>query len=264
MAWLSVITVVKDDADGFARSLSSLLAQDSLDGVEFVVADSSADQSAIPSLLEGLPTGLAVSFEWSAPRGIYPAMNSALVRATGDYCYFLNAGDALFDSSVLRRVRAALSASSEWAFGPVEILEASGARVVTPPWDYSAEQAALFARGLFPPHQGTFASVGALRSVGGFDTSYRIAADYAAFLRLSLLGDPVLLPFVIASFVEGGTSTVNWKESFAEFHRARQSILRPSGVLAARERWETARHFGLVYAHREIRPRLSWRPSWIR
>lgn len=256
MPWLSVVTVVKDDLDGFTRSLASLREQD-VDGVEWVVIDGSSDAGAIPGALsqEGAPSAV---YRHEAPRGIYPAMNAALELASGDVAYFLNAGDTLADPTVLARVREHLGGSAVWGFGPVEIEEASGSVVVTPRWDYRAEKRAGFSRGLFPPHQGTFVRASVLRRIGGFDASYRIAADYACALRLSLLADPVELPFVIARFREGGTSTLRWQESFREFHRARREILRPSGAAALRESWESIRHFGLVYAHRELRPRLSW------
>jgi glycosyltransferase involved in cell wall biosynthesis len=255
MPWLSVVTVVKDDVDGFARSMASLREQD-LSEVEWVVIDGSSDAQAIPALLaqDGAPSAV---YRYEAPSGIYPAMNTALDVASGDVVYFLNAGDALATSSVLARVREHLG-DAVWGFGPVEIEEASGSVIVTPPWDYEAEKRTGFSRGLFPPHQGTFARTSVLLGIGRFDTSYRIAADYAAALRLSQLADPVELPFVIARFREGGTSTVRWQESFREFHRARREILRPSGASALRERWETLRHYALVYAHREVRPRISW------
>ena len=256
--WLTIATVIKDDAAGFERTLASVDAQD-LGGVELVVVDSSVDRDSVPAALTGLSFGGSVHLSWSAPSGIYPAMNGALAAAAGDYVYFLNGGDEFAERTVLAQVREALTAAeATWAFGPVEIVEPSGAQVITPSWDYQAERRALFSRGLFPAHQGTFARREVLVSLGGFDVSYRISADYAMALRLSLAGDPVLLPFVIARFHEGGTSTQDWKASFAEFHRARREILAPAGAAALRERWETARHYGLVYAHREVCPRLEW------
>lgn len=258
--WLTIATVVKDDAAGLERTLASLASQDPA-GVELVVVDSSADREVVPAAIRAGFSGTSVHYCWSTPSGIYPAMNQALDSATGDYVYFLNAGDELAESTVLARVRRAVAGTDAvWAFGPVEILERSGARVVTPPWDYEWEKRALFSRGHFPAHQGTFARREVLAALGGFDTAYRISADYAIFLHLSLVGDPVVLPFVIARFHEGGMSTRGWKASFAEFHRARREILAPVGGAALRERWETARHFALVYAHREVRSRLEWGP----
>ncbi|MBI1352139.1 MAG: glycosyltransferase [Actinomycetales bacterium] len=258
MTWLSVATVVRDDPDGIARTLASLQEQD-LDGVQWVVVDSSADRAQIPEGVDGLKDSLTLDYVHEEPRGIYAAMNTALSASAGDYVYYLNAGDTLFDARVLHRVRTALADSPGWAFGPVAIEERNGSTVITPPWDYGAERAVAFSRGHFPPHQGTFVATRLLRAIGGFDTTYRVAADYAAFLRLSLEADPTVLPFVVATFREGGTSTEQWQESFRDFHRARREILQPQGAAALRERWETARHYALVYAHRELRPRLSWR-----
>ena len=248
--WLSIVTVVRDDAAGFARTLASLRRQD-LANVHFVVVDSSREHDEIPDALSR--AGVTADVVWTEPRGIYPAMNTGLQRATGDWVYFLNAGDTLHDHGVLHRLRGRAGATPKgWIFGPVELTAPGRRPVVTPPWDYQGERRANFARGLFPPHQGTIVRTALLRSVGGFDTSYAIAADYAAFLRLSLAGDPEVLDFVIASFAEGGASTLRWQQSFREFHRARRSILQPTGAAALRERADTAWHFARVFAYREV------------
>jgi hypothetical protein len=91
-----------------------------------------------------------------------------------------------------------------------------------------------------------------LRDLGGFDPSYTIVADYAAFLRLSRLADPLILDTVIATFVEGGVSTRRWKASIQEFHRARRRILRPTGTAAWRERYETAAQFLRLFVVRDL------------
>ncbi len=257
MNWLSVVTIVKDDHDGFLDTLESVTSQD-LVGVEWVVIDSSSDTTEMADLLSRVPTSLVVTYVHEEPRGIYPAMNSGLSRCSGEYAYFLNAGDCLADSEVLARVREALTAGPAWAHGPVSIQEPDGSCVTTPRWDFQMEQKRSFAGGHFPAHQGTFARVEHLKRAGEFDTSYRIAADYAMFLKLSLVAPPLVLPFEIARFNAGGISSQQWQESFREFHRARREILKPRGLSALREQWETKRHFALVYAHKVIRPRLSW------
>jgi len=257
MPWLTVITVVKDDIAGFLRSRDSLLQQNT-EGIQWIVIDSSVNRDAIRKALAG--DRIDVVVEWTRAQGIYPAMNTGLGLATGDYVYFLNAGDEFSGADVLSSVREALG-GHEWAFGPVAIVGTDGTRVVTPPWDYQTEKRVAFSRGLFPAHQGTIASTELVRSCGGFDERFTIAADYALFLRMSLKCDPIELTTVIATFHEGGASTSQWQESFKQFHRARKEVLAPSGALAVRERWETAKHFGLVYAHREIRPRLQWRKA---
>ncbi len=249
--WLSIVTVVKDAPADFGRTVKSVVQQD-LSGVEYVVVDSSADAVKTRSALEAsLESGF--SYSWIEPHGIYPAMNAALSIASGEYVYFLNAGDTLHDDDVLRRMCSAIMLNRPvWAFGPVEIVELDGNRVVTPPWDYEREKAAAFSRGKFPPHQGTISRRSTLLDVGGFDASYTIVADYAAFLRLTAVADPLLLDFVVATFVEGGVSTTSWPESLKQFHRARRSILAPRGAQAAREYVETVLHAAAMAANRGL------------
>jgi hypothetical protein len=91
---------------------------------------------------------------------------------------------------------------------------------------------------------------------GGFDNTYSIVADYASFLKLTMLADPLYLEFVVATFTEGGVSTTKWQESFHQFHRARKEILEPRGTAALREQFESTRRFAMVFLHREIRSKM--------
>jgi GT2 family glycosyltransferase len=241
---LSIITVVKDEPHGFARTRDSLLIQrgETLDreGIEWVVLDSSDDRGQISALIGGnadtpeqhhqASDWLTPVYVWLAPAGVYPAMNEALSRATGEYVLFLNAGDTLFNEDALDSILQLLERDQPvWMFGQVCFESESGARIIPPPMDYPAEKAASFSRGRFPPHQGTVARRTVLIDNGGFDTSYRITADYAAFLRLAAQADPVITDQVLATFYEGGLSTTGWRESLTEFHRARKTIINPRG-----------------------------------
>ena len=254
--WLTVITVVKDDADAFQRTATSVGEQHAAGSWEWLVVDSSDDPTVIASIMTSHQAAPGSTTEacWTPPAGVYAAMNAGLDRASGEFVLFLNAGDTLFDPDVLSNVREViLRTNAPWLFGPVEIEQVDGARVITPSWDVPTERRASFARGHFPPHQGTFARRADLCAAGGFDTRYVIAADYAMFLRLAVMADPVQVAFPIAVFVEGGLSTQRWRESFREFHHARRAILAPRGTAACREWFETVRHYAAVSAYRTLR-----------
>lgn len=256
--WLTVVTVVKDDDAGLARTVASLREQD-LTGVEHLVIDSSADTAAVPAVLAGCPE-VGSRCLWQAPEGIYAAMNAGVAQATGEYLYFLNAGDELATPHVLAQVRAFVRTDRpSWLFGHVRIVQADGSEVVTPRWSYRRHQRSGFSRGHFPPHQATFARTALVRELGGFDTSYRVAADYALFLRLAQQSDPLLLDLVIAAFHEGGTSTVEWQRSFREFHAARVALLDLHGTARIAEQCNTAEHFARVWLVRELLPRVGVR-----
>ncbi len=191
------------------------------------------------------------------PQGIYTAMNQGIAASSGDYLFFLNAGDTFHSANTLAQARAALIKNDpQWAFGRVQIIGLDGVVTTTPDWNYRDHQKALFAQGNFPPHQGTFVKRSALESIGGFDTSYQIAADYAAFLRLSQLSDPELLDLTICDFTEGGASTTQWRESFIEFHRARRQVFQPSGYVAAREYAHTIWQIATVGIYRGVWSKL--------
>jgi len=250
--WLSIITVVKDAPDDFAETLASLAAMD-WHAVEFVVVDGSADRAVIPEQLQGVPAVYA----WVEPAGVYEAMNHALGLARGEFVYYLNAGDRLMSVDALEEIRVAVQAqAATWLYAEVEMLDDRGVPVRTPAWDFDIEQRRCFSRGHFPCHQGMFVRRRTLLDLGGFDTSYRIAADYAVFLQLTLRSRPLHVPEVIAAFQPGGLSWVHWKQASAEFHRARREILRPRGTRAAREQWETWRLRAATSAYRQL-----WAPG---
>ncbi|MCH9802160.1 MAG: glycosyltransferase [Actinomycetia bacterium] len=243
--WLTIVIPVRDDKEGLQRTLTSTARQKDED-VQVLVVDSSRDHDAVVSMCSGIAQVIQV-----APEGVFPAMNTGLDRAAGTFVQFLGAGDQLHDS-VLARVRKVADLNPEWMFGPVRIIGTHGRHTVTPHWDYAREVSHLFARGFFPQHQGTFARTELLRNFGGFSSSFRVAADYALFLRLSQHSTPVRLDFVVADFTMGGVSTTRWRESFHEFHRARQEIFRPAGLVAAQEQWDYRTHFARVWGYREL------------
>jgi len=239
--WLTVITVVKDDLQGFQLTVNSLVQQQ-LEGVEFLVIDSSKERSLVSDLVQSIkvPDHRVL---WVKPEGIYAAMNDGIKNANGEYVYFANAGDSFASPTTLFDIRRVISTMDpDWVVGRTQIVEQSGKVVVSPLWDYAAEKSHFSARGHFAPHQGTFVRTSTARALGGFDTSYSIAADYALFLKLTALSNPVMVDQVIGRFVEGGASSVHWRQSFREFHRARSETLHLSFLNSIRERLETSQH----------------------
>ncbi len=238
-SWLSVITPIKDGPSDLARTWESLQTQD-LTGVEWVIIDSSQDADHVRGFLDGV-AGVPVTYLWQEPCGIFTAMNRGITEATGQYVYFLNAGDTLVDADSLALLRTELAAHNypAWAYADVEMTDDQGRAHVPADWDHSAERSRSFARGHFPCHQGTVVRSTVIRSLGGFDTSYAIGGDYDLFLRLDRLYPPVQLPFTLARFAPGGASSQGWFQGLREFHRARRLQLRPTGWRAVTERIDT-------------------------
>lgn len=223
VAWLTVITIVKDDLAGFRRSIDSLSDQE-LDGVEFVVVDSSSEssRSEVEHLAAEFPGCVYV---WTQPEGVYSAMNTGLRMASGTFVYFLNAGDLLLPAALTVFSRLVTEAAPEWAFGQVAFVDAAGVEIIPDSFDYEAERQHFFARGRFPSHQGTLVRRETLIKLGSFDLRYRIAADYAVMLQLAQQSTPAITDQVVSRFFLGGLSSTHWRQSLREFHRARISSL---------------------------------------
>ena len=243
--WLTVITVVRDDEQGFAQTAASVGKQ-SLAGVEWVVVDGSANRYSVPSIINSITTGIP-QYIWQQPQGIYTAMNQGMDHANGEYLFFANAGDTFATHNVIAQLHEIIkSVQPKWIVGLVEIEESSGHIVVSSQWDFAKERDHFFSRGLFAPHQGTVARTSLVKECGGFDTTFDIAADYLWFLRLSVATQPFMTDLVIGRFVEGGVSTKHWRKSFAEFHRARRQVFKLRGIESVREYRNTATHFTKV------------------
>lgn len=248
---LSIVTVVKDDPTGLTRTRDSLRDCNTHDlhEIEWIIVDSSTDSDAVPRIVGN--DSIHGNVHWVPPEGVYEAMNVGLHRSTGDYVYFLNAGDRLHDPQSLSTILGtAKEDQPTWFYGQVAFVSSDGKEVVPPPFNYQAERAAHFSRGRFPPHQGTIVRRDALLSIGGFDPSYRITADYTAMLQLSLIADPIEIPEVIAEFSTGGLSESRWLLAINEFHRARLEVLRPRGWNLTKEFASTASQALRMSAHR--------------
>lgn len=242
MPILSVITVVKDDATGLRRTLESVHNQNlpghNYRSWEVVVVDGSAPELREVALGAGLEN---MRFFCQAPAGIYSAMNFAVTEALGDYLLFVNAGDTLVNTSILGTLIDVLERESPgWAFGRVHFTSESGRQLSEPQWNYDTEADHLFARGLFPSHQGTVVRRDLVSKLGGFDQNFAIASDYHLMLRVHQNSRPLVLDFAVADFQQGGASTVKWRKAIGEFHRARVEVFQPSGFVRVREWSDTA------------------------
>ncbi len=86
-----------------------------------------------------------------------------------------------------------------------------------------------FRRGWMPPHPTFYCRREVVRSVGAFDLSYRLAADYDFMLRALELGDFTIaqVPTVLVDMGDGGLSSAGVKA------RLRHNL----EALASRRRW---------------------------
>lgn len=124
---LSIITVNYNSAHLLEGTIRSVLSQ-TYPHIEYLVMDgASTDHTAtIIHLMENLNDQLlnAKVFRYfSEPdRGLYDAMNKGLRLATGDFVWFLNAGDHIFEPQTVEKMMLLSTPETDVLFGEVMLV----------------------------------------------------------------------------------------------------------------------------------------------
>lgn len=200
-----------------AEALDSVAAQTMTD-YELIVVDGASSDSTMDIVRDREPLFQTRLRAVSQPdSGIYAAMNSGVGLANGAYIQFLGADDRL-----TRNALAIVAAAVEHS-GPQVVCGATRVFDDRHEWIEAPRQFAGRVPKRAPArHQSIFVDTDLVRAIGGFDTSYRIAADYDLFLRLVERGASVeLVDAVLSEFRLGGVSSSSLTATADEYRRIR-------------------------------------------
>lgn len=211
----TIITVTYNAERWLEGTILSVLSQ-SYPDIEYIIIDGASKDGTV-DIIKRYESGLAT---WTSEKdsGLYDAMNKGLDRATGDYVWFVNAGDKLADADVVNRIAAKIEKRSslpDIIYGETRIIgeggENLGMRRLRAPKKLSWKS---FRMGMLVCHQSFISK----RSIApSFDTSYRYSADFdwciACMKKASTLMNTRL---TLSEFLEGGTSTQQRKASLKE------------------------------------------------
>lgn len=240
--FFSIIVVCLNAGVKLRETVESIRRQSEKD-YEVIVKDGVSTDSATIRYLEELKKeSLADSrirvYRGRKDSGIYDAMNQAVEYVRGDYVFFLNCGDCFYDDQVLSKVKKqveiyARGKSTARAEEPCifygNICEhLTGTMVQSNP---VIDDFACYRN--LPCHQACFYTAGLLRE-RGFDSAYRVRADYEHFLWCYYRGGarPVYMPVTVALYEGGGFSETkeNRRRSKRE-HREITAAYMPAGKL---------------------------------
>lgn len=217
MPAFSIITVTHNNLGGLKRTYESLCIQSDEDYEWLVIDGASTDGTA--QFLTSLD---AERLSWSSEPddGIYDAMNKGIKRAKGDYLLFLNAGDTLYNSSVLEKLSSMIKAQSpapDFIYGDSTEEDESGMQFYKKARAHTAIQSRMFTH-----HQSMIyrrKTLGTLQ----YDQSYKIAADYKLTARFLKQSEHMLYcPFPLCSFEPGGISQTQAARGRREQFRIRR------------------------------------------
>ena len=168
----SIITVSLNSGSKLLETVENILKQTFRD-FEIIIKDGGSKDDSL-SKVKDLNSPFVKIYE-EPDKGIYDAMNQAVRYAVGDYVLFLNAGDMFYSGDVLERI-ALLDLPDKGAivYGDTYFVA----------WDSLSKAPPIITGSVcyrnIPCHQAIFYSRDTLLE-RGFDTSYRIRADFEHF-----------------------------------------------------------------------------------
>jgi glycosyltransferase involved in cell wall biosynthesis len=203
VASVSVITIGKNHAAGLVATHQSLLEQSFNDWEMVIVIGASSDATlAVAKDLHQIePRILLIEQSGS---GIYEAMNEGLAAASGEFTWFMNAGDTFASTSVLAHAVNHISQNNVGAvIGGYRIESSNKNKTYNyPPRNFTGLSFAFNRRG--GCHQAMIFYTNLLRDLGGFNTSYSLAADFDLVLRVIQNSKASRVSEIYASIEPGG------------------------------------------------------------
>lgn len=215
MQIFSIITITYNASRWLERTILSVLSQ-SFPNIEYIIIDGASTDGTV-DIIKRYESGIA---HWiSEPdKGLYDAMNKGLQKATGDYVWFLNAGDTLYTSDIVQQVVIAISKRKrlpDVIYGETAIVDAAGKllgmRRLNAPRKLTWKS---FRKGMLVCHQ-SFISKREIAPL--YNTNYRLVADFDWCIRCLKEARGVYnTHLILSNFLEEGMSSVQRKASLKE------------------------------------------------
>jgi glycosyltransferase involved in cell wall biosynthesis len=212
----SIITVTYNAAKVLERTMLSVLNQ-SYPRIEHIVIDGNSTDGT-GEIIERYADGIA--YRVSEPDcGLYDAMNKGLRKATGDYVWFLNAGDTLKHENIVAELAelAEHNGMPDILYGETDLTDADGGTIG--PRRLKAPDKLTwksFRMGMLVCHQAFVVK----RDVAPeYDLQYRFSGDFEWCIRCMKASRTILNSRLrIVNYLYEGLTTNNRRLSLKERH----------------------------------------------
>jgi glycosyltransferase involved in cell wall biosynthesis len=214
---VSIITVCYNAKDTIEHTIESVRKQ-TYENIEYIVIDGNSTDGTKEIIEQNRD---AITKYISEPdNGLYYAMNKGLDMATGDYVWFLNAGDLIPHSNTLFKIFDSTYIPQDIFYGQTKIIDKNGhtigSRRLKPPHRLTKNS---FLWGMVVCHQAAIVRKDITKH---YNTKYKIDADYDWLLSAIEKADPTLMRHsgrTYCKFLEGGFSRKNmWAANMERYH----------------------------------------------
>ncbi len=211
---ITIITICYNAQATITRTLESIQAQTYTE-LEYLVIDGASKDATLELVAQLAPRALVFS---ERDHGLYDAMNKGLKRATGDYVWYINAGDALPSPTTVEELVADAFAGGQMPdviYGDTRLIDSEGKdlglRRLRPPHELTWRS---FEEGMLVCHQAFIVR----RTLAPlYNLRYRFSSDVDWCIRV--LKEAKHCYFIdrpIALYLNEGTTTANHRASLIE------------------------------------------------
>jgi glycosyltransferase len=203
---ISVVTACFNSQRTLPDTIHSVNIQSYLD-IEHIFVDGASIDNTL-GLVDSLSSRSRVVVS-ETDSGIYDALNKGIQLATGDVIGFLHADDFYPSNDVVSKIAQAFEDPAVQAvYGDLQYVLKDQPNKVFRYWKTGAFSSSKLSQGWMPPHPTLYIRRELYERIGGFDTRYRISADYDSILKI--FSDPslvsVYIPEVLVKMRTGGAS----------------------------------------------------------
>lgn len=203
-ARLSIITITFNAEQTLERTILSVEKQD-YHNIEYIIVDGKSCDSTMDIVARH---SSRVDKCISEPDdGLYYAMNKGLLMATGDYVWFLNAGDEIAQPDTVTKMFQSFYDADVY-YGDTVMTDMNGnvigERRLTPPENLTWQS---FKNGMLVSHQSFVPRLSLCRE---YDTRYRFSADFDWCVDILHKSSSIVnTHLVLSRFLDGGITKHN-------------------------------------------------------
>lgn len=209
---VSVITVVYNAVDLLERTIVNILAQ-TYPHIEYIIIDGGSSDGSL-DIIHKYSDRID---KWvSEPdNGLYDAMNKGLKAATGDWVWFINAGDLIYSEDTTTRMFNEFGTEGDIYYGDTMLVDNNyqeiGLRRLRPPEKLTWKS---FQKGMLVCHQSILVS----RDLADmYNLKYPHSADFDWVIKALKKTDKIInTNMILSAFLDGGQSKQTIKPSLRE------------------------------------------------
>lgn len=212
----SIITVTYNARQWIEATIKSVTEQ-TYEQIEYIVVDGNSTDGTVEIIKKYADK---ISKWVSEPdKGLYDAMNKGLKLATGNFVWFMNAGDTIYDDKTVSLIAEKIGENSDniVIYGETQIIDEKGrivgARRLKIPDSLNWKS---FKMGMLVSHQSFIPS----RNIAPmYDLQYKYSADVDWCIRCLMQAEETVKCGILSSYLNEGMTTANRNASLKERYK---------------------------------------------